>query len=234
MATSELVVSEPVMKSWQEIVDILAAMIDVPAALIMRYRKPRIEVFVAGDSDGNPYKSGESEELFGSGLYCETVIRTGSKLLVPDSLADDHWKDNPDVKLNMISYLGFPIRYPNGDPFGTLCVLDKKRNTYSEKVEKLMEKFRSLIESQIEILHINQVLGYSNARPVDLLPELQALRGVVPICASCKAIRDKDGQWHPIESYIGRKAAVGLSHGICPDCMKRLYPESMETQDSGP
>mgnify|MGYP001953189988 CR=1 FL=1 len=68
--------------------------------------------------------------LFDSGLYCETVIKSGKQLLVPDALADKDWENNPDVELNMISYLGFPILFPDGNPFGTICVLDNKKNAY--------------------------------------------------------------------------------------------------------
>jgi hypothetical protein len=127
----EINVPEEFQKNWQEIVDLLTQIINIPTALIMRYVKPDIEVFTSSSSEGNPYHAGEKNILFGSGLYCETVIRTGKKLLVPDACADEKWKNNPDIKLNMISYLGFPILLPNKKPFGTICVLDNKPNEYS-------------------------------------------------------------------------------------------------------
>lgn len=55
--------------------------------------------------------------------------------------------------------------------------------------------------------------------------QVRALRGLLPICASCKKIRDDSGYWHQVESYLRSHAAVEFSHGICPDCMERLYPE---------
>ena len=51
-------------------------------------------------------------------------------LVVLDALADDNWKSNPDIKVGMISYLGFPVTWPDGEIFGTICVLDNKRNDY--------------------------------------------------------------------------------------------------------
>jgi PAS domain S-box-containing protein len=49
--------------------------------------------------------------------------------------------------------------------------------------------------------------------------------GLLPICSSCKKIRDKGGLWHQIEHYLNIHARIEFSHGICPDCLLRLYPE---------
>jgi GAF domain-containing protein len=212
-------------ETWQDIVDLLGEIVAVPAALIMRVTGPAIEVFVASSSEDNPYRPGEGEELEDSGLYCETVIRTGEKLLVPDAEADEQWKNNPDIARRMISYLGFPVRFPDGKPFGTICLLDTKRNEYSETVQRLMRKFRRIIESDLEIIYLNQVLGDKNRRLSDYLMELQAFRGIVPICSNCKSIRDDQGRWHPVEEYLIKNPEAQLSHGLCPACLKKLYPD---------
>jgi len=57
------------------------------------------------------------------------------------------------------------------------------------------------------------------------LESIRTLRGLLPICASCKKIRDDDGYWHQVENYICDHSDAEFSHGICPDCMKVLYPE---------
>ena len=114
----------------------MAALFDVPTGLVMRIVGDQIEVLISSEGEFNPYTVGASEHLFGSGLYCETVIRSGGRLLVPNALHDPHWKDNPDVKLNMLSYLGLPITWPDRTPFGTICVLDSKTNGYNETYEK--------------------------------------------------------------------------------------------------
>ena len=227
MINKEVQIEVPtaILENWQEIVNILADMIPIPASLIMRLDDPNIEVFVSSNGNGNPYHPGDKEKVYGSGLYCETVIKTKDKLLVPNALADANWKDNPDIKLGMISYLGFPILLPDGKPFGTICVLDNKQNQYSENVEKLMQNFRNLLQSHLESIYMNQVLGDKNKRLTDYLMELQALRGIVPICANCKSIRDAQDNWHPIEHYLIKHPEANFSHGICPKCVKKLYPE---------
>jgi hypothetical protein len=54
--------------------------------------------------------------------------------------------------------------------------------------------------------------------------EIRTLEGILPICASCKRIED-DGQWHQVDEYIRSHTGVEFSHGVCPDCFKKLYPE---------
>lgn len=55
--------------------------------------------------------------------------------------------------------------------------------------------------------------------------EVKTLRGFLPICASCKKIRDDEGYWQQIEKYIQEHSEATFTHGICPDCADRLYPE---------
>jgi hypothetical protein len=224
----DIIIPENILENWQDIVNILAHTLEIPAALIMRLRDPDINVLVSSQSEGNPYHPGDGEHFYGSGLYCETVIKTQNKLLVPDALADDNWKNNPDVKLNMISYLGFPLLLPDKKPFGTICVLDKKSNKYSKMFENLMQNFKRLIETHLEIIYMNEVLGDKNKQLTDYLMELQALRGLVSICAYCKSIMDNEGSWHPIEHYLMQNPEAEFSHGICPKCMKKVYSDFMK------
>ncbi len=57
------------------------------------------------------------------------------------------------------------------------------------------------------------------------LDQIKTLRGIVPICASCKKIRDDRGYWNRVEVYISERTEAEFSHGICPECMVKLYPE---------
>lgn len=226
--SQQLEISEDTLNKWQKIVDIMAELIDIPAALIMRLVESDIEVFVSSQSDNNPYHPGDHEHLLGSGLYCETVIKTNDKLLVPNALTDEKWKNNPDIKLNMISYLGFPILLPDGKTFGTICVLDNKDNAYSETYENLINNFREIIQSQLEVIYMNSVLGEKNKVLSDYLEEIKILRGIVPICSFCKKIRDTEGQWSEVESYISKHSEARFSHGCCPECGEKYYGDFIE------
>ena len=203
---------------WQNIVDMVAELLTVPAGLIMRCQGNEIEVLVASASPGNPYHPGEKELLPGSGLYCETVIKTRQMLLVPNALEDEKWRNNPDIKLGMISYLGYPIFLPQGEVFGTICVLDIEGNTYSETYKKLLLQFKELIEAHLELVHTNCLLQ-------DALIQVKTLQGMLPICAHCKKIRDDQDNWQPMEFYISQRSGAKFSHGVCPDCLREHYAE---------
>ncbi|WP_052507220.1 GAF domain-containing protein [Desulfonatronovibrio magnus] len=218
-------VPKDVQENWQQLADLIAQLCKVPVGLIMKLSGPDIEVLISSRGEENPYHAGYKEHFEDSGLYCETVIKSNKKLLVPDALADKKWKNNPDIKLSMISYLGFPIMLPNKTPFGTICVLDSKRNEFSLIIEQLMLKFKHIIENNLELLYMNQVLDDKNRRLTDYLMEIQAFRGIVPICSSCKAIRDQEGQWQPIEHYLIKHPEADFSHGMCHNCIKKLYPK---------
>ncbi|MEM1182351.1 MAG: hypothetical protein AAGM22_28655, partial [Acidobacteriota bacterium] len=55
--------------------------------------------------------------------------------------------------------------------------------------------------------------------------ELKVLRGMLPICAECKKIRDDDGEWEPLESYLDSHSDAQLTHGICPQCADRVLAQ---------
>ena len=144
----ETQVPAEILRKWQGIVDLLADIVRVPSALIMRVEPPHIKVLVASETDGNPYEPNEEASL-NTGLYCETVMNTRRPLLVPDALQDDDWKTNPDIKLGMISYLGVPISWPDGEIFGTICVLDRQSNGYSDLYLKLLLQWRDVLQADL-------------------------------------------------------------------------------------
>jgi len=150
MDFSEIWIPESALKAWQYILDNAAIKCVVPAALIMKVDPPEIEVFLTSKSKGNPYAVGNSELLLESGLYCERVVKTKASLLVPNALKNKEWDKNPDIKLGMISYLGFPILWPNGGVFGTVCILDSKENPYKEVHGKILMLFKQYIEDYLD------------------------------------------------------------------------------------
>lgn len=80
-------------------------------------------------------------------------------------------------------------------------------------------------------LRLKQEMDRRKARERELeqaLAEVKVLRGFIPICASCKNVRNDEGYWQQIEGYIQQHSEALFSHGICPACAKRLYPEYYE------
>lgn len=80
-------------------------------------------------------------------------------------------------------------------------------------------------ESLLESAFIT-VLGVAIVRVTALLfARMRHLEGILPICASCKKVRDERGHWHAVESYVRDRSEAQFSHGICPECARRLYPD---------
>ena len=64
-----------------------------------------------------------------------------------------------------------------------------------------------------------------SAQLQESLSQVKELQGLLPICASCKKIRNDTGYWEQIELYLIEHSNVEFTHGLCPDCARRLYPE---------
>ena len=171
---------EETLRQWQDTIDLVVRLAGVRVGLIMRTVDDDIEVLVCSQASGNPYHVGERERLDGSGLYCETVIRSQEMLLVSNALESATWRNNPDVRHGLISYLGFPIRLPDGKPFGTICLLDDRENSYSRDVELVLAKMRDLIEGHLRLLADNwrQRLFASESL-------LRRILDNVPACVAC-------------------------------------------------
>jgi len=205
-----------IIKDWQSIVELLARIMKVRSAIITRVAAPEIEVFKASSNPDNPYTAGKRVVM--NGHYCQDVIERQSMLLVADARMDPQWQSAPEIDYEMYSYLGYPVNWPDGSSFGTICVLDDKENHYSEEYKQLLQQFRNLLETQLDMQEKNQLLS-------DQLTEIKELRSIIPICAHCKQVRDEAGYWKQVEDYISAHFTADFSHSICPACAEKLYPE---------
>ncbi|MCH8556761.1 MAG: GAF domain-containing protein [Balneolia bacterium] len=142
------IVTPDMERSWQEISDVLAELFDAKAALVMKadLDEDEMEVLVKSSNADNPYPKGHKDPIKDSGFYCEYVLKNKKKLHVKNALREDIWKDNPDIELGLVSYLGYPIKKPDGSLFGTICILDSEEIHISEKQDLLLKKFRDHIE----------------------------------------------------------------------------------------
>ena len=92
---------------------------------------------------------------------------------------------------------------------------------YSSKYGQFVSVFNDITDKKhIEIEKdklINELQKAAN--------EIKTLRGILPICSYCKQIRNDKGYWEKIESYIHEHSDTQFSHGICPECAKKYYPD---------
>lgn len=176
--TSHPIVKDDYFQQWQELLDLFAEFMEVPAVLMTHVNeKDQLAVMVKNRSATNPYKIKKKIKLTGSGCYCEYVIRQQQTLFVANSNDNDLWKDKPDSKLGLINYLGVPVTWPNGDPFGTLCVLDTKTHYYSELQLKMIVQLRNIFEANLDILEKNHELE-DVAKTLEYLANTDDLTGV--------------------------------------------------------
>ena len=75
------------------------------------------------------------------------------------------------------------------------------------------------------ILRLERGLADRNRALEKTLGEMKRLSGLLPMCANCKNIRDDQGYWHQVESYIRDHSEADFTHGLCPACLEKLYPE---------
>ncbi|ALO47454.1 sensor domain-containing diguanylate cyclase [Pseudohongiella spirulinae] len=144
-----------ILEQWQGITNLVAKLCRVPAALIMRQNDDTMEVVSGSEHPDSPYQVNEKAPLNGD-LYCETVIKTQKLLHVPNALKDPVWDHNPDIELGMISYCGVPVNWPDGTPFGTLCILDRVEKHSTDEEKDLLNQFARIIELTLELLVSNR------------------------------------------------------------------------------
>ncbi|MCX7983906.1 MAG: nuclear transport factor 2 family protein [Bacteroidetes bacterium] len=75
-------------------------------------------------------------------------------------------------------------------------------------------------------------LQRANEELQDKIKEIKTLHGLLPICSSCKKIRDDKGEWHVLEAYITSKSDATFSHGLCPECFQALYSEYSQKRNT--
>jgi PAS domain S-box-containing protein len=148
---------------------------------------------------------GEDKPCLGTDHPCPLVkVReTGLPVTV------EHRHQAPDGTMRDVEVHGYPIFDENG-------------------------KLVQMIEYCIDISDRKQAAAEREKLIVDLqkaLHEVKTLSGLLPICSSCKKIRDDRGYWNNLELYISEHSAAEFSHGICPDCMARLYPEFVRKKE---
>ena len=151
METERPAIPDEMLAKWQRVVDILARIVEVPAGLIMKVSPPRHDVFVTSKGADNPYTTETSFQL-DTGLYCDTVMAERSLLIVPNALKDPLWNQNPDLEHGMIFYMGYPLTWPDGSLFGTICVLDRKDNEEAVRYTDLLDEFKEVVNSDLKLL----------------------------------------------------------------------------------
>jgi PAS domain S-box-containing protein len=134
-----------------------------------------------------------------SGYPCplETVRKTGKATTV------EHIHSDSDGNARIFEIHGYPIADGKGvvTRMAEYCLDITERKQVEEEREHLIEQLQTAIS------------------------KIKALEGLLSICSYCKKIRDDNGHWSQVEDYIRKHSEAEFSHGLCPDCAKKLYPK---------
>jgi AmiR/NasT family two-component response regulator len=96
------------------------------------------------------------------------------------------------------------------------------------QVERAIVIAMARFEDMMKLNRLNNELQARNEALQSALAQVKTLSGLLPICSNCKKIRDDEGYWQQVEIYIAEHSEAEFSHGLCPDCMQELYPDSYE------
>ena len=117
-------------------------------------------------------------------------------------------------EIRIMEWRSTPLYDPHKNWVGMLLsgidITEKKKN------EAELERHREHLEELVEI---------RTSALQEAMENIKTLKGIIPICASCKKIRDDQGYWNQLESYVAEHSEADFSHSICPECIKRLYPD---------
>lgn len=168
------------LSKWQRTVDLMAKLFHAPAGFIVQYTdKGGYQIVLSNSSDENPYNVGDTAgpDL---NVFCRQVVMKRLQLYVSNASNDSKWDDNPEVHDDGFnSYLGVPIFWPDGQPFGTICVMDYETTNYEETYAELINQFRDLLQSDLMMLE-----QFDRIREMALNDELTGLlnrRGFITI-----------------------------------------------------
>ena len=131
--------------------------------------------------------------------------------------SDERW-DPILAMLESIASLDFSQRLPISDNVDSVDAIAAGLNMLSEELEANVVARARLIEREVEKDQLIVELR-------EALDQIRTLRGIVPICASCKNIRDDSGFWQRVEVYVRDHTEVEFSHSLCPECEQKLYRE---------
>ncbi len=112
---------------------------------------------------------------------------------------------------------------------------DSNPEALKAELEKVIKTFEKLLKENEKLTKLGDIMDrklFAYKEEIvtkknsleEAIGKIKQLEGILPICASCKKIRNEENQWQQMEIYISGHSEADFSHGICPDCTTKLYP----------
>lgn len=177
----------------------------------------------AKDSDGRFIMANdEVARVMGARSARDLIGRTDAEFYPPEQAAEFR-KDDLRVVIEGISIVNKdePRRGPAGTTRWIMTTKVPLRDSEGRIIGLVGVSKDITARKQIEEERDSYIAQLQEA-----LANVRTLRGLLPICANCKHIRDDTGYWHRVEHYVQKHTHAEFSHGICPDCARKLYPDT--------
>lgn len=133
----------------------------------------------------------------------------GTSLLIPDGLHAEGWYPSVGTRRRYLIFDAAPIYHVTGELMGAV---------------ETLQDITALKEAEEEKERLNEELKKA-------IQQIKTLGGLIPICASCKKIRDDKGYWNQLEQYLEEHSDAVFSHGLCPECFKEYFGEDAQARE---
>lgn len=141
--------------AWQRLVNLMAELCDTPAGFIVQAGSEEFKVVIANEKPENPYSAGATIGA-NVNIFCRKVVELNQPLYEGKASENPEWIDNPEVTDDGFNtYLGYPLHWPDGSVFGTICVMDLAKSDYDKRYNTLLEHFREMAEKELELCDTN-------------------------------------------------------------------------------
>lgn len=157
---------------------------------------------------------------FGVGFFFWSLL---GAITIPYSaiFLSANWHPNLFLEMIIIGLVGLAeVFLINAYEQGKKRLLDYQHTLEDRVRERTFDLTRSNLALEKDIVERRKVEGELR----EALTQVKTLTGLLPICANCKKIRDDNGYWSSVEKYISTHSEAEFTHGICPECLEKLYP----------
>ncbi|SIR05143.1 HD domain-containing phosphohydrolase [Halanaerobium kushneri] len=164
-------IAETVMQQWQQLLDLLMDFSEAQDALITSYQEPYLRIEKGSSNPDNIFSEGDRFKV--EQLYCNQVIDKKTALEINNAASIKKWQNSIYLEKGLIAYLGYPILWPTGEIYGTVCLHANQQLFFADLVKKQLGFIKNLIESDLEIIyqnHLNISLRKYYAELIDNLP----------------------------------------------------------------
>lgn len=192
--------------------------LQAPVSLVTLIDEDR-QFFASQVGASEPWASRRESPL--SYSLCKHVVAERDAMVIPDATKDERVCENDAVsELGVRAYVGVPLVTAEGHAIGSFCVMDGRPRDWSDDDLEILRDLAMAAMAEIELRMTVRALD-------EALGRIRTLRGLIPICTSCKNVRDDAGYWQRVEQFVTHHSDATFTHGLCPDCADEMYGDDV-------